>query len=155
MWGNIGNDISLFLCYERADESSVQWFVILKRWFRCPWFVWRILSFVFCMAFYCGRWFLVAFSFELWFLRGGGGALFRMCRYICCGLIWVFRVQFVAAVSAKSVWYLGRCGWNLEIVCLIEATGCFLTEQLLLGFRMNFHISARVPPDASYMAEKW
>ena len=23
MWGNIGNDISLFLCYERAVESTI------------------------------------------------------------------------------------------------------------------------------------
>lgn len=23
MWGNIGNDISLFLCYERAAESTI------------------------------------------------------------------------------------------------------------------------------------
>lgn len=51
MWGNIGNDISLFLCYERAAESTIGDFESL-----IP------LTMVFCGAFlYC---FFEAFSFE-------------------------------------------------------------------------------------------
>ena len=141
MWGNIGNDISLFLCYERAAESTIGDFESL---IPLP-LIW-VAYFEFCFLYGILLWALISCGILFWamiFARGGG-ALFRMCRYICCGLIWIFRVQFVAAVSAKSVWYLGRYGWNLEIVCLIEVVRRLLVEQLSFGFHMNFHISARV-----------
>ena len=87
MWGNIGIDISLFLCYERAAESSVQWFVILKRWFRWPWFF--VAHFEFCFLYGILLWALISCGILFWamiFARGRGSSL----SYVSLYLLWTY-----------------------------------------------------------------